>query len=427
MENIKIIDQIRHILDTIQQICQNDGGVKLSSDTVFLLDEVERMMRAIRGGKIPSPLDLEIGKNTPEYYLAFVVKKIEQIPNIELTNEQRTFLDIEIGKAYFLLGDLKAAGKKFVSVVTAAEQLGLLDAEADALKRLGDIAYRRNKFDAAEKVYLESLKLYENGSNLEGQADIYNDLGTIAFYVGDWPKVEKFLNQCLEIAEQANNIKLLAKVNNNLGASFTVRGRYEDALSCYSEALPRFEQLEDDSGVAEVYINLGICHAHRGNWIKAGDCYDKSIQHSKEADNIYLTALTYTQRAELCIQMSDYSVAKFYCDQALNIFLKIGHQAGLADAYKLLGSINRHLEQYDMAEVYLNKALDICRDINNKINEAEALTEHARLARSRGDEEEARNKFDLAISVFELIAAKEEAEKIKREKLLENQDSLLKM
>jgi tetratricopeptide (TPR) repeat protein len=423
MDNKKIIDQISHILDTIQQICQNDESVKLSSETVYLLDEIERMMFAVRRSKADSSIGLEINQKSPDDHFEFAVKKIEQIPHIEFTDEQRTLLDIEIGKAYFLLGDLDGAKKKFESAVSIADRLGNMDAKADAFKRLGDIAYRRNKFDEAESIYLESLKLYEHSENFKGKADIYNDLGTIAFYGGDWNKVEDFFNKCLDIAEQSNHIKLLAKVNNNLGASYTVRGRYEDAISYYTEALLQFEQLGDASGVAEVYVNMGACHAHRGDWIKAGDCYENSIQHSKEADNIYLTALAYTQRAELCIQMSDYAVAKFYCDQAINIFLKIGHQAGLVDAYKLLGSINRKLKQFDMAKVYLDKALAICRIISNKINEAEILAEHARLAKSMGNEEEANQNYHLAISEFVSIGANERADKLKKEIIHENENS----
>ena len=416
MADKNIINQLAPILDSIQEICHAGCQTEFTSETTYILDEVERVTTAMRKGQAGSSWLPGIGAQPAESYFELAVKSIEQIPRIQFSQEQRGYLNIELGKAYFLLGDLEAAKLKLNSALTVATQLSLTDLNAEALKRLGDVEFRRNNYSEAVRLYDESLGQYQKAANLEGQGTIYNDLGTIAFYSGDWPTAEGYFSQCKQIAEQLNHTKLLAKVNNNLGASHNVRGQYEAAILCFEAALPKFEQMGDMNGVAEVYHNIGLCYARQNNWSKAGECYERSTHYSKRAHNVYLTAITFMHRAELCIQICDFNVAQHYCSQALDIFIKIGNKEGLADGYKLLASIHRRFGQFEVAKIYLGKALGICLEIKNRLNEAEALAEYARVARDQGDEEDSNKKFDLAISIFQAIEAKDECKKLIEEK-----------
>jgi len=416
MAEKNIINQLAPILDNIQEICHAGSQTGFTPETAFILDEVERATNAMRTGQVASRSLPNIGLPSAEFYCELAVKSIEQIPKIQFSQEQRGFLNVELGKAYFLLGDLDAAKLKLSSALAVAQQLNLTGLHAEALKRLGDIDFRRNDYSEAERLYNESLLQYQKAESLEGQGTIYNDLGTIAFYSGDWPVAEGYFSKCKEIAEQLNHTRLLAKVNNNLGASHNVRGQYEAAVSCFEAALPRFEQMGDWNGVAEVYHNIGLCHARQNNWLKAGECYERSTHFSKRAQNVYLTATTFMHRAELCIQICDFNVAQHYCSQALDIFIKIGNKEGLADGYKLLASIHRRFGQFEVAKIYLGKALGICLEIKNRLNEAETLAEYARVARDQGDEEDSGKKFDLAFSIFQAIDAKDECKKLSEER-----------
>jgi len=176
MDNKDLIVQLSQILDKIHQICESGTKKELSTEITYIFDEIQRRMRAPCVGPIGLVSVEEISQRPPEYYLDLVVKKIDKIPKEELFKEQGALLDIEIGKAHYLLGDLEGARDRIKSVVNTAEQLGLSDLKADALKRLGDIEYRKNNYLESEKYYLESLKLYKQSGNLEGQADIHNDL-----------------------------------------------------------------------------------------------------------------------------------------------------------------------------------------------------------------------------------------------------------
>ncbi len=416
MADKNTIDQLAPILDNIQEICHAVGQTVFTPETSVILSEVERATAAMRMGQGGFAFLPGVDVRHPESYFELAVRSIEQIPKIQFSQEQRGYLNIELGKAYFLLGDLEAAKLKLNSALTVALQLNLTDLRAEALKRLGDVDFRRNNYSEAEKLYKESLEQYQKAENLEGQGTIYNDLGTIAFYAGDWPVAEGYFSQSREIAEQLDHTRLLAKVNNNLGASHNVRGQYEAAISCFEAALPKFEQMGDFNGVAEVYHNIGLCYARQNNWLKAGECYERSTHFSKRAHNVYLTATTFMHRAELCIEICDFSVARHYCSQALDIFIKIGNKEGLADGYKLLASVHRRFGQFEVAKIYLGKALGICLEIKNRLNEAETLAEYARVARDQGDEEDANKKFDLAISIFQSIEAKDACKKLLEEK-----------
>jgi tetratricopeptide (TPR) repeat protein len=269
-------------------------------------------------------------------------------------------------KASNLIQELSQA---FFNIVDSAEEFDLLALKADNLKRLGDIAFRRNQLDESESFYLRSLKLYEKMGDEKGMADLYNDLGTISCCRGDWPHAVSLLERCLDVADQISARPILGKAYNTLGLAHIIQEKYSQALSYLREALNQFEHIEDNRGIAEVLNNLGLCYGRQRMPLKAGDYYERAIRHANKAGDAFMTAICYMQRAELCNQISDYRVARFYCNHALELFQTMGglHKTGSnASPYRNTGV---HLTSKD----YLKKAIAICGEIENQVFDTEAL------------------------------------------------------
>ena len=201
----------------------------------------------------------------------------------------------------------------------------------------------------------------------------------------DWGMVENLYNQCLGIAEKINDTGLVAESNSHLGTFLNIQGKYEDAIRYFRIAILRFQQLHDMDGLAEGYNSLGLCHAQLGKWTQAGDYYELSLDYCKKSKNKKLSGNTYIRRAELAIQTFDYKIAKFYCNQAIQVFVEILDREGLADTYQLLGCISKAMNQNAESLVYFDKALEIYREIGDNIKEAETLAEIAKL--EQGDKE----------------------------------------
>jgi tetratricopeptide (TPR) repeat protein len=407
----RVMEKLGLVLDNILLICHSGEKAKLSPETALILYGIEEVTRTFKDGGFGLNLVSAIGDKSPESYLRLAIDKIEQITEIEFAEQQRALLNLELGKAYYLLGDLNDATERFYLSLEQAENLGLIKVKAEVLKQLGDVACRRNHYEAADNFYRASLAHYEKTNDEEGQAEICSDLSIIAFNKGEWNKVEEAVGKCLEIAAETKNARLLAKGNNTLGGFFSVQGRYEEADSCFQKATEAFQRLGDDTGLAEVYNNKGHCLTLQGRWRDAGVYYEKSIHHSTKADNLYQTASTYLLRAELCIQISNWKAAKSYSNHALDYFLKIGSIEGMAKGYRLLGIMNRELGYFTIARTYLEKSLKTWKDIGNKYYEAKTNIEIAQLAQKESNAEEAAEKFNQAIEIFACIGAKNEIKK----------------
>jgi len=412
MESSKLLQQMADILDSILSICQDQKRVALSTETVLALDEIARLSKSARTDGSGLRLVEAVPNLSPEQSLHRAIEKIEAIPEMQFSPEQRARLSLQFGRAHYLVGDLLGAQERFEAALRLSEEPAFADVKADAHKRIGDVAFRQNRFAQAEKSYEDSLKVYEQINDLKGQAHVLNDLGTVAFYQKDVMRVKELFSRCLQAAQQTEDARLLAKANNNLGICHNIQGFFAEALEYFRNALRQFQELNDHVGLSEVYNNLGLCYARQEKWSQAGDCYENAVQNAKKADHVYQMAVTYIQRAELCIQISNLKAAKSYCDQALDCFIKIGNQEGLAEGYKLLGVINRDLGHYDVSKTYLYKALEICTKIGNKLNEAETLVELGKLEQAREQEDDAESWFNRAISVFASIGAEEEVKKI---------------
>ena len=413
MDTKKIISQLDPILDRILEMCQSDVKVTSTPELSLLLKDIQGFKKNILQDNSGLSLVDVIGSTSPEDYVRKIVTKIEAIPDLISSQKHRASVDLQIGRIHYLLGDLNGASKRFKSALDIATTLTLNQKKADVCKRLGDVAFRQNRYDEAERWYKQGLEEYQSIEDMEGQAHLYNDLGSIAFYTGDWAHVNEWFGKCLALAEQINDTRLLAKVNNNLGACHNIQGKHKDSMARLRKALSHFQELEDDTGISEVYNNMGLCFARQGKWRHAGTCYEKSVQNAKIADNVHQMAVTYIQRAELCITMSNLKAAKDYSDRAIDCFLKVSSKMGLAEGYKLLGSIHREMHNFDVAETFLQKSLDLCKDLGNKLNEAETHVELAKLDREKGENEKADAVFQQAIQVFNSINAHDEAKKVK--------------
>ena len=112
---------------------------------------------------------------------------------------------VNLGWAYFRLGDSERALEALVEAEKDAEQLGDVYVEDMSLIDIGYIHMEAHHFDLAETAFQRALSLAEAENSKE---HIYNSLEALArasLQAGNLPDASKFAQKALEIAQQSGN------------------------------------------------------------------------------------------------------------------------------------------------------------------------------------------------------------------------------
>lgn len=86
--------------------------------------------------------------------------------------------------------------------------------------------------------------------------------------------------------------------------------------------------------------------------------------------------------------------------RARDLFAQEGKQTGEIEALGSLGVIHIELEQWDKAQQFLDEALTICTDAEDRSNQAKVLGNLGMMYARQGDTERAAEAYEQAIGIF---------------------------
>jgi tetratricopeptide (TPR) repeat protein len=119
---------------------------------------------------------------------------------------------------------------------------------AIALGDLGNIAYKRKHYDAAEQHYREALRLNGKDQKMEskeGMATQYGNLGLLALDRQRWTEAHEWFEKGLLLAREVGPQSLIAQGAYNLACVHKEEGRPDLALPLAQEALAIRERSRD--------------------------------------------------------------------------------------------------------------------------------------------------------------------------------------
>jgi len=296
-----------------------------------------------------------------------------------------------------LLTLLKTVGQKSLNLL------------ADILRKLGNIEFYTNNFRAAYKYFDKSLKLFTKIDDKAGIISIKNVIGALLVEEGKYYEGEIRFIQVRKMAQEIKLYDMVAKANMNLGNIYIIRGIYTEAESCYKKAFDVYKGKDVDLFI-NLYMNFAICYKFKGDYQLALEYLDKAFGLIKETNNRYQKGLLYLIKAEIECVSGNLSTATALVTSAFAIFNETGDRLSSAEAYKILGMINREDKKYDIALSYFENSRRI---YTNPFYIAETLVEMAHLYLAINDKVMAKKVLIQAVKSYEKIGAKSKVEKLR--------------
>ena len=279
---------------------------------------------------------------------------------------------------------------------------------AELLRKIGLVHYYRGNFELSFALFERSKATAHSAGLIGLVAAANNCLAIVHQSLGQLDTAESLYEEAQQQAVMAGNDGLAVMIDQNLGTIANIRGDSEAALQRYSAALVRHEMTDDRVGIARALNNIGMAHADMRQWDAAAEAFDRALfmgEASQDAETIGTIQLN---RADMSLRLERYDDARACCDQAFEIFSRLGSTSGLGETYKAYGVLYRQSGKLHLAEAHLAVVAQLAREADHPLLEAEAERERALVNLDQGRKSEALNNLNRAHRLFADLKARRE-------------------
>jgi putative nucleotidyltransferase with HDIG domain len=279
---------------------------------------------------------------------------------------------------------------------------------AEVLRRTGNVHYYRGDLDLAAQLYQASCTVAEARGNakdvasaLNGQAAAYQMLGQLDF-------AEACYLRALTVAEETGHTRLAANVEQNLATIANMQGDCALALQRYEAIIQRYESAGDIQGLAGALNNVGMVHADLHDWERAESAFERALIHAQQRNDHEVVGTIQLNRADMFVQQQRFDDARLCCDQAFELFARLGSRMGLGEAYRVYGAIFRASGKLQLADAHLEAVAELAEASDYLLLQAEALMEHALVFLDLGRNIDALRALNRAHFLFTELRARRE-------------------
>ena len=190
--------------------------------------------------------------------------------------------------------------------------------------------------DEQQMVANSSQMIDELGVSLSYQDCI--KLATIIKSQGEVNQAIDRLNNTIEMIP-SNDFTHLIMCSNLLAMWYNEIGQDKLALIQYNDALRAAQKSEDAILIAQCYGNLGQCYVRIFDHKKALEHYEISLKFFREIGFEHSIAVSLVHIAEIKVKQNEIKTSYDYCNEANEIFTKLGDYRLMAYTTDLMGTI----------------------------------------------------------------------------------------
>ncbi|MGQ0561325.1 MAG: tetratricopeptide repeat protein [Gemmatimonadota bacterium] len=286
---------------------------------------------------------------------------------------------------------------------------------AELLRKIGLVHYYRGNFEISFALFERSRSVAEESGLTDQVAAAANCLAIVHQSLGQLDTAEALYEAAQKQALEAGNERLAVMIDQNLGTIANIRGDSDLALQRYSSALRRYQVIGDEIGAARALNNIGMAHSDLRQWRAAEQSFEQAMVAAEASRDAETLGTVQLNRAELFLRMERFDDARACCDQAFEIFSRIGSTSGLGETYKAYGVLYRQSGKLHLAEAHLAVVAQLAGEVDHALLEAEAERERALVHLDQGRKSEALRSLNRAHRLFADLKARRELVDVDRE------------
>lgn len=297
------------------------------------------------------------------------------------------------------LGDTKQAIEDIKKLLEIYQALGDKQAEGKIHSSLGVVYGRLGEKEKQLEAYQKGLSIFQTIGDKNSEASLLFFLGLLLEDDGKIEKALDYYNQVLLLRETTDNKQGQLNVLSKISQVYLQIGKSQKALEFAQKALDIEKEIGNITNKSILLYQKGSIYFLLKDFTRARDCYQESLALARLTKNTEQEAAALNAIGKTYISDTGESL-KYYL-QAITLYKSIGKSfelpsplIGVAITYSLLGD-------YKKAEEYLNQALALAQELNDKATEANILYFIGIAKLSTNNLNEATECFNKSLELYE--------------------------
>ena len=231
-----------------------------------------------------------------------------------------------------------------------------------------------------EKAENYAIQIQELGVRLNDPTTTslaYNLKSDILFARGSYIEAEEHARRALELQQVEHDEKLLVRTYTQIANNCLRQNNFEECLSYYDQVLKIHRKFSNDTGLALVYSNLCLVYKELRK-------FDESLQNAEKARRIYKKlkhlsgeARVLANRGTIFFDLGMIVKSLRAHLESLRIREKIGDTEGMTQSLGCIGICLNEQGKLSEAIEYIEKALDLSKNLQNNYYTAHFLNDLA--------------------------------------------------
>jgi len=230
------------------------------------------------------------------------------------------------------------------------------------------------------------------------------DQAKCAYYQDRYDEGEQGLKLALDLAKKLNYSEGKAWALFHLGDLRILEGKYGSSIDYLNQSYQLFNKLDIDEGEALSLNAIGLIYLEQENFQKAQEYFKKALKTGNEITH----GDSYTNLAELFLQMEAYSDANTYAKLALAQGKKNNDSYVQSTSYDVLAAVAMSKGILEQAQVYINESITLKLLLADQKGAASSYLELSRIKRMMNQLDSAHYYTYKAYVMADEVGAKEE-------------------
>ncbi|MBK7854468.1 MAG: tetratricopeptide repeat protein [Bacteroidetes bacterium] len=219
------------------------------------------------------------------------------------------------------------------------------------LLKLSKSLFAKGNYNLAIKAATSALSIYKSKNNLNGQYNAYERLASIAVKTNDSARAHNYFSHMREIGNATHNEKYTNAANFFLAKMHYQFGNFAYADSLSQIVVSKGILLHDSSLVAKTYIQIANIHLKKGEYKPAGENYFKALKIAESLSDSTAMSVCYTNLGTINRFLNNCDVAVVYHKKGLQLSIMSSNYQGIADGYTTLGGSYSCANKHDSSIV----------------------------------------------------------------------------
>jgi len=327
-------------------------------------------------------------------YLILLCSIISPANAAPIQNEDRLNLLLQ-GRAEYRSGHYEAAETFFIAALRSIQRTDERQYAA-TLVELGDVYLNEEQLSNAERVYVQSLGIYQRLSDKKRTALIFRNLGTVYSLERRDDDALWALNRAFKLAggTSVSGASFTAQLLNSLGIAYYRQGNNDKAEAFFNQALRMVSGSGIQFDTAELLNYLGAVYSAKHQYQKAEYFLQQAMTMTESRVGPLHPELTFTLTAlgALYTETGRYAEAEDQYQQALKILEpdKLVLATRIARVLQALSVTYAKAGRKAEAEAALLRATVIARsNLSQHLDMAAIIEDYSAILRKEGKTKEA--------------------------------------